>query len=112
MTCLLNESRTIRIDAELPDGPKQLRLQPTLWALLNKAKPTDESWATFLIKNTLRWYLIAPSMSLDVEGVHWRSGRIAGHITDKPIGHNGNGRGCDGVERRKSYGQCARCRGN
>lgn len=90
-TCLLNESRTIRIDVETPDGPRQIRLQPTLWQLLSRAKPTDESWATFLIKNSLRMFLISPTMTLDLETVHWRSGRLAGYLDDKATGRNGNG---------------------
>ena len=97
-TCLLNESRTIRIDVETPDGPRQIRLQPSLWELLRRAKPVDESWAIFLIRNSLRMYLITPSVSLDVEGVHWRSGRLAGYLDDKATGRNGNGAARTSVE--------------
>jgi hypothetical protein len=102
-TCLLEESKTVRIDILTPDGPKQVRLQPKLWELLSRMKRIDEAWPAFFIHLALKCYLAEPSFAFDVETVHWRSGQLAGYISDKVTGRTWNDHGWNGVERRRKW---------
>jgi hypothetical protein len=85
----LDETRTIRVDVLHPLC-KQLRLTPTLYAVLDRAKPTHMSWPQFFAFAACHFAIAEPTIRGDLDTVYWRAGRLTGRIPDEG---RGDGRG-------------------
>lgn len=81
MNALLDEKRTARLEIGLP-WMKQLRVSPTVEAVLLEEKPASVTWGDFAILAMVLFCFIARIVRGDVRGVIRLGVRLAGSTPD------------------------------
>lgn len=92
MNTFLDETRSVRVDAGLACA-RQLRMSPTVFALLSAEKPATQPWGDFLIEAAIFRIITARNMRGDYRGGHTLSVGIFGGLSGGPDDRqNGGGR--------------------
>jgi len=81
MNVLLDETKTDRIEFGL-DLIRELKVQPTVKAILLEDKPNNMGWGDFAIFTMLTFCFMARIMRFDVRGVIRLGVRLVGAIPD------------------------------
>ena len=97
MNVLLDQTKTARIEFGLP-FLREVKVQPTVHAILLEEKPSNLGWGDFAIFTMLAFVFIARIMRFDVRGVIRLGVRLVGAIPDNQaadppvVGSPDNGR--------------------
>ena len=81
MNALLDETRSTRIEFDLP-WLRELKVAPTVKAILLEEKPSNMGWGDFAIFAMLTFVLIARIVRFDIRGVIGLGVRLVGARPD------------------------------